>query len=84
MVKRQITYKQSEKTNLYPQIHHHSKEGTFSLNALNSCWMFDLVNIRDELPIVRHIGFLVVGSQFALDSEEKDLKIPLFLEPAAK
>lgn len=30
---------------------------------------------------MRHIGFLVVGSEFALDGEEKDLKIPLLLKP---
>lgn len=29
---------------------------------------------------MRHIGFLVVGSEFALDSEEKDLEIPLLLK----
>lgn len=41
----------------------------------------DLVDVRDQLPFMRHIRFLVVGSEFALDGEEKDLKIPLFLEP---
>lgn len=30
---------------------------------------------------MRHIGFLVVGSEFALDGEEKDFKIPLLLKP---
>lgn len=30
---------------------------------------------------MRHIGFLVVGSKFALNGEEKDFKIPLLLKP---
>lgn len=30
---------------------------------------------------MRHKGFLVVGSEFALDGEEKDLEIPLLLKP---
>lgn len=30
---------------------------------------------------MRHVGFLVVGSEFALDGEEKDLEIPLLLKP---
>lgn len=31
---------------------------------------------------MRHIGFLVVGSEFALDGKKKDFKIPFLLEPA--
>lgn len=31
---------------------------------------------------MRHIGFLVVGSEFALDGEEKNLEIPFLLKPA--
>lgn len=30
---------------------------------------------------MRHVGFLVVGSEFALDGKEKDFKIPFLLEP---
>lgn len=30
---------------------------------------------------MRHVGFLVICAQFALDGEEKDLKIPLLLKP---
>ncbi len=30
---------------------------------------------------MRHEGFLVVGSKFALDGEEKDFEIPLLLKP---
>lgn len=30
---------------------------------------------------MRHVGFLVVGSEFALDGEEKHFKIPLLLKP---
>lgn len=30
---------------------------------------------------MRHVGFLVVGSELALDGEQKDLEIPLFLKP---
>lgn len=41
----------------------------------------DLVDVRDQLPFMRHVRFLVVGSEFALDGEEKDLQIPLFLKP---
>lgn len=29
---------------------------------------------------MRHIGFLVVGSEFALDGKEKNFKIPLLLK----
>lgn len=43
--------------------------------------MYDLVDVWDELPIMRHIGFLVVGSKLALDGEQKDLEIPLLLKP---
>lgn len=43
--------------------------------------MYDLVDVWDQLPIMRHIGFLVVGSEFALDGEEKNLKISLLLKP---
>jgi len=46
-----------------------------------SWWVDDLVDVRDELPILRHVGFLVIGSEFALDGEEKDLEIPLLLKP---
>lgn len=42
----------------------------------------DLVDVRDELPFMRHIGFLVVGSEFTLDGKKKDFKIPFLLEPA--
>lgn len=31
---------------------------------------------------MRHVGFLVVGSEFALDCKKKDFKIPFLLEPA--
>lgn len=31
---------------------------------------------------MRHIGFLVVGSEFALDGKEKNLEIPFLLKPA--
>lgn len=31
---------------------------------------------------MRHIGFLVVGSEFALDGKEKDFKIPFLLKSA--
>lgn len=31
---------------------------------------------------MRHIRFLVVGSEFALDGKKKDFKIPLLLKPA--
>lgn len=30
---------------------------------------------------MRHVGFLVVGSKFALDGEEKHLEVPLLLKP---
>lgn len=30
---------------------------------------------------MRHIGFLVIGSEFTLDGEEEDLEIPFFLKP---
>lgn len=43
--------------------------------------MCDLVDVWDEFPIMRHVGFLVVGSEFALDGKEKDLEIPLLLKP---
>jgi len=33
---------------------------------------------------MRHVGFLVVGSELALDGEQKDLEIPLLLEPKQK
>lgn len=33
---------------------------------------------------MRHIGFLVVGSEFALDGKKKDFKIPFLLEPAKR
>lgn len=42
----------------------------------------DLVDVWDELPFLRHIGFLVVGSEFALDGKKKDFKIPFLLESA--
>lgn len=45
-----------------------------------SWWMYDLVDVRDKLSIMRHIGFLVVGSEFALDGKEKDFKIPFLLK----
>lgn len=44
--------------------------------------MYDLVDVWDKLSIMRHIGFLVVGSEFALDGKEKDFKIPFLLKSA--
>lgn len=31
---------------------------------------------------MRHVGFLVVGSEFALDRKKKDFEIPFLLKPA--
>ena len=41
-----------------------------------------LVDVRDELPLARHVHLLVVGSHFALDGEEQNLQVSLLCESA--
>lgn len=43
-----------------------------------------LIDIRDEFPFMRHVWFLVVSSELALDSKEEHLQVPLLLEPSTR